>query len=330
MTADRTMHPLKRGVTYLAEGGQETEVMYKHGFDLPHFAMFVLIDDPRAMEVVSDMYRRYLDVAARHGFGAILGGLDYRASPDWAALLGLSNGALADIQRRCTEFLRDVSQPYAEHLPDIVITGVLGPRGDAYQLNRDITADEAEEYHGVQMATLRAVGVDMAHAMTFNNVAEAIGVSRAAASNDLPLCVSFTVDETAHLQSGPSLRQAIAAVDEAAGDARPTFYGINCSHPSEFAPALEPGDWISRIASIRPNAAQMEKVALCQLGHLESGDPVELGRQLGEIAERYPHINVWGGCCGTWDDHLDSIAASVAAVRNKDSSATDRGPPSAH
>ena len=73
------------GVNYLTEGGQETEIMYKCGYDLPHFAMFPLLDNPSAMFELRAMYGRYLDTAARHGFGVVMGGLDYRASPDWAA-----------------------------------------------------------------------------------------------------------------------------------------------------------------------------------------------------------------------------------------------------
>jgi homocysteine S-methyltransferase len=75
------------GVNYLTEGGQETEILYKYGFDLPHFAMFPLLDDPRAVSELRGMYTRYLDTAAKHGFGVIVGGLDYRASPDWGSLL---------------------------------------------------------------------------------------------------------------------------------------------------------------------------------------------------------------------------------------------------
>jgi methionine synthase I (cobalamin-dependent) len=44
------------------------------------------------------------------------------------------------------------------------------------------------------------------------------------------------------------------------------------------------------------------------------GDPQELGMQLGELARRYPHVDVWGGCCGTWDAHLDAIATNVRAA----------------
>ena len=97
------------GVNYLTEGGQETEIMYKYGFDLPHFAMFPLLDNPRAMTELRGMYGRYLDTAARHGFGVIVGGLDYRASPDWGSLLGYSREALADFQLRAIDFLREVA-----------------------------------------------------------------------------------------------------------------------------------------------------------------------------------------------------------------------------
>jgi methionine synthase I (cobalamin-dependent) len=61
----------------------------------------------------------------------------------------------------------------------------------------------------------------------------------------------------------------------------------------------------------------MDKVSLCKLGHLEDGNPVELGEQMGDLARRYPHIDIWGGCCGTWETHLDAIADNVATIRWK-------------
>ena len=143
------------GVLYLTEGGQETELMYKHEHELPEFAMYPLLDDRRAVADLTDMYTRYLEIAAAHGLVALMGGLDYRASPDWASKLGISNDGLAEFQLRSIEFLRDVARPFAGQVPQILIAGMVGPRGDAYGLNRTITAEEAEEYHGVQIETLR-------------------------------------------------------------------------------------------------------------------------------------------------------------------------------
>lgn len=312
----RTAFPPKKADTlYLTEGGQETEIMYRFGYDFPEFAMFKLLDNAAALDAMRDMYRRYLDVAAQHGCVALMGGLDYRASPDWGAKLGLSLDALADIQHRAIGFLRDVSQPYRGQLPDILIAGIIGPRGDAYSLNRTITADEAEAYHGVQLATLKAANVDLVSAMTFNNAPEAVGVSRAAARVGLPIAVYFTLTSEHRLRSGPSLAEAIVATDAEAGEARPDFYGVNCSHPIEMLPALDDGAWMGRVRSFRPNAVMMDKLSLCKLGHLEEGDPAALGSLMGMLARRYPQVDIWGGCCGTWEKHLGHIAASVRQVR---------------
>ena len=53
-------------------------------------------------------------------------------------------------------------------------------------------------------------------------------------------------------------------------------------------------------------------VAGDQAQRVESlGDPVDLGQRMGAIAQQYPHIDIWGGCCGTWDTHLDEIARNI-------------------
>jgi homocysteine S-methyltransferase len=107
------------------------------------------------------MYGRYLDTAARYGFGVIIGGLDYRASPDSASLLGYSREALAEMQLRAIDFLRQVAQPYEGRVPALMYAGIVGPRGDAYQLNRTINSEEAEVYHSEQLGTLAGTGVDL-------------------------------------------------------------------------------------------------------------------------------------------------------------------------
>jgi S-methylmethionine-dependent homocysteine/selenocysteine methylase len=298
-------------VLYLTEGGQETELMYKHGHELREFAMYPLLDDRAAVVDLTDMYTRYLEVAAAYGFAALMGGFDYRASQDWATKLGISAAGLADFQQRAIGFLRDVAQPFHAQISQILIAGIVGPRGDAYGEDRTITADEAEDYHSVQLETLRQAQVDLVSALTFNSVPEAVGLARAAARVGLPLSVSFMVDATGRVLSGRTLKETIEAVDEQAGAARPDFYGINCSHPLEFEPALVDGPWRERIRSLRPNASTADKQALCEIGHLEAGDPAQLGAQLGAIAKRFPHIDIWGGCCGTWDDHLRAIAENL-------------------
>ncbi len=300
----------KEGLFYLMEGGSETEILYKHGFELPEFAMFPLLDNPKAVSKMRDMFRDYLDVVAKYEMCALMGGLDYRASPDWGKLLGYSAEGLSDANHQSIEFLREIANEYSSDITDILIQGLIGPRGDAYEKNLSITEDESEDYHSVQLTTLKEANVDLALAITFNNIPESIGVARAAKKIGVPLAISLTLDSNSRLNSGPSLAEAISIIDSKTNSA-PEFYMINCSHPLEYEPAIESGDWINRIRGVRPNASKMEKLSLCQIGHLEDGNPVELGEQCGDLSRRYPHMDIWGGCCGTWDKHIDQIAKNI-------------------
>jgi len=304
----------REGVDYLTEGGIETEILYRWGYELPKFAMYPLLADPSAVDVLRGMYRRYLDVACEYGFAALVGGLDYRASPDWGAALGYSSEALKAANLAAIAFLREVAEPYRGELPDVRYIGYLGPRGDAYGRNARITAEEAEDYHAVQLATLQEAEVDLACAMTFNNIPEAIGTARAAERLGVPFAISFSLDSSSRLSSGPTVAEAVATVEREVPGAV-DFYGLNCSHPVEFEPALTNGAWSERLRWIRPNAAKMDKIALCKLGHLEEGDPVELGREMATLVERFPQMDIWGGCCGTDHKHLAEIAKAVRAVQ---------------
>ena len=304
----------KAGVLYLTEGGFETELMYLHGFELPCFAAFTLLDDPNGAAAMRALYARVCDVAAAEGFGILFGWLNYRASPDWGAKLGLSPVGLREATLRSIDFLDDLRKEYAAQVPHFLINDAIGPRGDAYGTGGGITEAEAEDYHSAQLETLKDSAVDVVWAAAQNNVPEVIGIARAAQAIGHPVAVSWSLNSQSRLNSGPTLEEAVTRVDAAVPGAV-AWHAINCSHPSEFEPALTPGDWTGRLRCIRPNAAAMDKIALCKLGHLEDGDPVELGRQMGDVARRYPHMDIWGGCCGTDHRHLREIVQNVKAVR---------------
>ena len=289
--------------------------MYKWGIELPEFAMFPLLDNPEADSVVRDIYRRYFDVAAHHGTGMVIMGHDYRASSDWGAKLGYGPAELADMVRRTIAWLDNLRFEYEDRVSDVYISGCIGPRGDAYGTGGNISEDEAEDYHTTQLSTLKSAKADMAIAPGFNNIAEAVGVVRAATKIGIPLGLSLTLTTEGRLRSGPSLREAIETIDERTHGAA-AWFGTNCSHPLEFASALaDQGLWLDRLRCIRPNAVQMDKLALCKLGHLEDGDPVELGQQMGEVAANFPRVDILGGCCGTDERHLGQIAQRVNMVR---------------
>ena len=306
--------PQLNGHLMTTGGGFETWLQYVDGFELRHFCAFELLNDPRGGACLESYQRKLVEAAVANGFGVINEGLHYRASRDWGNLIGFSREALEEINIRGIELYRDIARKYQSPDTPMIVGGAIGPRGDAYQTGRTLDAAESEDYHSEQILTLQKAGADMITAMTFSSVEEAIGISRAASAAGIPIVVSFFVRHGGLLSSGETFKEAIERVDAATNSA-PAYFMINCTHPTEFEPALTAGDWTKRLGGFLPNAVAMETMALCKLGHLEDGDPEELGDQMTSLAQRFPHINVWGGCCGTDGRHIAKISQKIAAVR---------------
>jgi S-methylmethionine-dependent homocysteine/selenocysteine methylase len=151
----------------------------------------------------------------------------------------------------------------------------------------------------------------MVTAITMNYIEEAVGIARAAARHGMPSAISFTLETDGRLPTGHSLRQAIEAVDAATGNA-PAYYMINCAHPSHFQDALPAGEaWTKRVRGLRANASKRSHAELDAAPDLDSGDPVELGRDYADLTRRMGHLNVLGGCCGTDHRHVEQIARAV-------------------
>jgi S-methylmethionine-dependent homocysteine/selenocysteine methylase len=165
---------------FITDGGLETDLIHHHGFDLPCFASFPLLAEEEGTQALRDYYARYIEIAREHGVGLLLDTVTWRANPDWGEELGYSPADLEAANRRAVALAMEIRDAVPGE-PPILITGVVGPRGDAYSPDELMTADEAARYHAPQIATLADAGVDFITALTLTYSAEAIGIARAAA-----------------------------------------------------------------------------------------------------------------------------------------------------
>jgi S-methylmethionine-dependent homocysteine/selenocysteine methylase len=292
----------------LSDSGMETDLIFHEGFDLPLFASFTLLDDAAGTEALRSYYRRHLQVAREADVGFLFEAATWRASIVWARQLGLDETGVADANRRAIDLVVKLRDEAGEMQGPMVISGLIGPRDDAYNPQQLMSADEAEGYHGAQIETFAETEADLVTALTLTYAAEAIGIARAARRARMPVVISFTVETDGALPDGASLGDAIGAVEDQTGS-YPVYYGINCAHPSHFLSVLDPGEeWTTRIKMLRANASRCSHAELDEADTLDDGDPEELGREYAEIRKRLPQINVLGGCCGTDVRHVRSIA----------------------
>ena len=142
--------------------------------------------------MVREYFRGYLRLGEAYERGLVLETLTWRASSDWGERLGFDAIRLRDVNRRAVDFLLGLREREAGST--VVVSGCIGPRGDAYTDLGSMDADAAEAYHRPQVEALTDAGADLVTALTLTNPTEAIGVVRAAQACHVPVVISFTVE----------------------------------------------------------------------------------------------------------------------------------------
>jgi S-methylmethionine-dependent homocysteine/selenocysteine methylase len=300
---------------FLTDSGLETVLIFLNGHELPDFAAFVLLDRPAGAASLREYFASHIRIAAAAGAGLVLDSPTWRASSDWGDRLGYDGAGLATANRAAITMLTDLRDGAAPGGPPIVVSGCVGPRGDGYNPAFLMTAEQAQAYHAPQIRALRDAGADLISALTIGYLDEAVGITLAAVEVGVPVVISFTVETDGRLPSGTSLREAIEAVD-AMTDAAPAYYMVNCAHPTHFRGVLEPGAaWTERIRGVRANASTRSHAELDEADELDAGDPVALGAEYAALRQRFPHLTVLGGCCGTDQRHIEEIARACLPER---------------
>jgi S-methylmethionine-dependent homocysteine/selenocysteine methylase len=295
----------------LTDSGFETTLIFHHDIEIPHFASFYLLDKPQYNEVIKGYYKDHLEIAKGNNTGFILESGTWRANRDWGYKLGYNETELEAINILAIEQLKSLRDEYAGDVHPIYISGQIGPGKDGYVLTELMTANEAQDYHNLQVAAFKNAGADLASALTIGYINEALGIVRSAMDNDIPVVISFTVETDGHLPSGESLQKAIETID-AETSAYPLYYMINCAHPSHFIDRLEDdASWRLRIKGIRANASCKSHAELDEATELDTGDTIEFGNWHNTLKLKLPNLTVYGGCCGTDISHVESICANI-------------------
>ena len=217
-----------------------------------------------------------------------------------------TRSALKAVNLASIALLEELRADWQSTATPCVISGAIGPRGDGYKAG-NMDAEEAEAYHGAQIAAFAGTNADMVSAYTLTNINEAIGIARAAKGHGMPCAISFTVETDGKLVTGKTLREAIEAVDNETGS-YPAYYLINCAHPTHFEGALAAGEpWTKRILGVKANASTKSHAELDESETLDAGDPVDLGKRYRLLTRSFPTMRILGGCCGTDHRHVAAI-----------------------
>jgi len=311
MSQYRQSLPQLESQLFLTDGGLETTLIYHERAELPLFAAFELLNSSSGLDALRRYFSSYAEVARRCGVGIVLETPTWRANRDWAVKLGYDSEALAEMNRRGVELVVEARELWKSEYTPVVISGNIGPRGDGYRAEARMTIAEAAEYHSDQIQTFERTPADMVAALTMTYVEEAAGVALAARDAGVPLALSFTLETDGRLPAGNTLAEAIERVD-ACSRQYPTYYMINCAHPTHIMGALpELGALADRVRGLRANASRRSHAELDASTELDAGNPQELAEEYRAIRRFLPRLCVVGGCCGTDHRHVEAICHAL-------------------
>jgi homocysteine S-methyltransferase len=275
----------------------------------PQVGTGALVLDDRFRDVLAYVHRGYLRVALDAGLPMLLQTDTWRAT---AARIGASAWRETDLNLANAELVQAVAQEGRDAGGRVLVGGLLGPAGDAYDPSVALGHSAARAYHAAQAEALASAGVDVLVCATLPALSEALGLADAMGSTGQPYLVGFVVRPTGRLLDGTALDDAVAEIDEAV-DPAPLGYLLNCVHPrvADAALAASPRA-AARTVGLLANTSARDPDELDGLEELETAEPEPFVAEIAAVLERRG-LHLLGGCCGTSDEHIAALARSLSA-----------------
>ena len=277
----------------------------------PHLVNSAFIYDDAKRAALETICRQYLAIGREFDVPLLMSTPTWRASRERIEAAGYAG---VDVNGDNVRFLDGLRRGYGGYGEKVVVCGLMSCRGNAYDPAEALAVDDAREFHAWQAGKLADAGVDFLLAATLPALSEATGLALALAAAGMPYIISFVVRPAGTLLDGTPLKDAIAAIDGVAPP-RPLAYLINCTHVSFARAALMHETNSSplvrrRIIGLLANTAALSPEDLDDSTTLVEEAPETFGRSVAAL-HREMGLKILGGCCGTDDRHIRSLAAQL-------------------
>jgi homocysteine S-methyltransferase len=306
---------LARSPTILGEGAVIERLRRTPGIRLDeHVVNSALIYEEAGRAAIEAIYRQYLEIGQRYKLPLLLSTPTWRAGRERIAAAGLAG---RDLNGDNTRFLDELRDSFGNYAQQVMLCGLMSCRGDAYKPAEAMSAEAAAKFHTWQAEALAAAGVNFLLAATLPALSEAIGLARAQAATGLPYLISFVARPEGTLLDGTPLDTAITTIDTAVTP-RPLAYLINCTHVSVFRCALlnecNSSPLVrARVIGLLANTAALSPEDLDESAELVEEAPEIFGSSVAALRDELG-MKILGGCCGTDERHIESLAKSLLSA----------------
>jgi len=273
-----------------------------------HVVNSALIYQEDGRVALESICRQYLEIGRRHNLPLLLSTPTWRAGRERIAAAGHAG---QDLNGDNARFLMALRDSYGTYAARVSICGLMSCRGDAYKPDEALTIDASRTFHAWQADALAASGVDFLLAATLPALSEAVGLAHAQAATGLPYLISFVVRAGGTLLDNTPLHEAVSTIDAAVSNP-PMAYLVNCTHASVFRSALQHPSKSSplvreRVIGLLANTSALSPEELDDSIDLAEEDPDVFGQNVAALQSELG-MKLLGGCCGTDERHIESLA----------------------
>ncbi len=253
-------------------------------------------------DVVLDIHRKYFeagsDIVETNSFGgASIVLAEYGLSADAHELNRLS----AELARQAADEASTSARPR-------FVAGSMGPTTKAITVTGGVTFEGLRETYYVQAKGLVEGGADLLLVETCQDTrnikAALLAIQRLSREigAQVPVIISVTIEAMGSMLAG----QTVEAMWASLRHAKPLAFGMNCATGPEFMTdhIRTLSQLTGEFVSCYPNAGLPDEEGK----YLES--PTSLAAQLEKFVD-HGWLNVIGGCCGTTEQHIRTIAQMV-------------------
>jgi 5-methyltetrahydrofolate--homocysteine methyltransferase len=251
-------------------------------------------------DVILGIHRKYLEAGSD-----IIETDSFQSSPIVLAEYGLESKA-REISRRAAELAREAADEFSTPAKPRFVAGSMGPTTKAISLTTGVTFDQLRESYREQATGLIDGGADVllletcfdtrnikAGVLAVQDLSRELG-------QPIPLMISVTIEKSGAMLAGQTIEAAWSSLDHL----DLISIGLNCATGPEFMTdhirSLQ--SLTTRFVSCYPNAG---------LPNPEDNSYGETPTSLSEQLERFIDrgwLNIVGGCCGTTEKHIRTIA----------------------
>ncbi|MFX0004135.1 MAG: homocysteine S-methyltransferase family protein [Candidatus Hodarchaeota archaeon] len=293
----------------LAEGAVIERIKREFNYELnPYIQNAIMVYDYAGKNILDQIYSQYISVALKYEMPMLNLAPTWRTNPEAIELAGYKD---KNVNIDCVNFLNRIRSRYKYKAKKILIGGLMGCKGDAYNPKEALSSEEAYNFHKIQVKELVEAGVDFLLASTLPAFSEALGIAKAMAQSDCEYVISFVIRPDGTLLDGTSLYKAILTIDNSISP-KPTFFMLNCVHPTTCKKAIntDPNNTElvkTRLKGLQANGSSKSPEELELLSRVDSESPKTWGQKMIDLYLN-SEIQILGGCCGTDHRHIKSIA----------------------